>query len=177
MLWQQACLPNWPEFVAAFFASMKLGAIHVGVSTLFRAREMKFMLQNTGASTILVTEKFAGFNYLEVVREAQKDVPGLKNIIVVRGKPEEGMFSFDELIKAGKNKEYPKVEIDPVNDLATLIYTSGTTGFPKGAMHTHRSFCGFTSRFNKSLTIKYIYGIVSSKTMEGLCLVKAEDQN
>ena len=32
-------------------------------------------------------------------------------------------------------------------------------------------------RFNKSFTIKDIYGIVSSKTMEELCLVKAEDQN
>lgn len=32
-------------------------------------------------------------------------------------------------------------------------------------------------RFIKSFTIKNIYGIVPSKTMEGLCQVKAEDQN
>ena len=36
------CLPNCPEFVVAFFASMKLGAVHVGVSTRFRSRELKF---------------------------------------------------------------------------------------------------------------------------------------
>jgi len=32
-------------------------------------------------------------------------------------------------------------------------------------------------RFIKNFTIKNIYGIVPSKTMEGLCQVKAEDQN
>ena len=32
-------------------------------------------------------------------------------------------------------------------------------------------------RFIQSFTIKNIYGIVPSKTMEGLCQVKAEDQN
>jgi len=32
-------------------------------------------------------------------------------------------------------------------------------------------------RFIKSFTIKNIYGIVTSKTMEGLCQVKAEGQN
>ncbi|MDO8785039.1 MAG: class I adenylate-forming enzyme family protein, partial [Syntrophales bacterium] len=171
------CLPNWPEFVVAFFASMKLGATHVGVSTRLRSRELKFMLQNTRTSTILVATQFEEFNYMEFLKQVRKDVPQLKNVIVVKGKPEDGTLSFDELKEAGKNKKYPKTEIDPGKDLATLIYTSGTTGFPKGAMHTHRSLfgaAGFCLSQAENLTSKdVVLGHIPMTVMFGAAIMCA----
>jgi long-chain acyl-CoA synthetase len=43
---------------------------------------------------------------------------------------------FDDVVAAAR-AEPPRLDIDPVKDLAAIIYTGGTTGVPKGAGLTH----------------------------------------
>ncbi len=130
-------LPNCPQYVIGFFASVRLGAIVTQLNPMYVEREIEHILEDSGAETIVV--------YSDAYPRVKK-VMGqttLKNVIVVRfeGEPEgleSGHESFGEVI--GEDVEpAPPVAIDPVGDVAVLQYTGGTTGVSKGAMLTHRN--------------------------------------
>ncbi|HJZ80929.1 MAG TPA: long-chain fatty acid--CoA ligase, partial [Pyrinomonadaceae bacterium] len=49
----------------------------------------------------------------------------------------EGTSRFADLLAEISEPDFPRVEINPDEDVAVLQYTGGTTGVPKGAMLTH----------------------------------------
>jgi long-chain acyl-CoA synthetase len=130
-------LPNCPQYVIGFFASVRLGAIVTQLNPMYVEREIEHILEDSGAETIVV--------YSDAYPRVKK-VMGqttLKNVIVVRfeGEPEDlesGHESFGEVL-AEDAEPAPPVVVDPVEDVAVLQYTGGTTGVSKGAMLTHRN--------------------------------------
>lgn len=125
------------EFICAFYALQKLGAIVAWINPLYREAEAKFIMGNSGATAVVIYDQWEGYNYLEALQQIKTDLPDLKNIFVVGQGEGDGICRYQDLLADGKNKACPKVEMDVKNDLAMLIYTSGTTGRPKGAMITH----------------------------------------
>ncbi|HEX4048870.1 MAG TPA: long-chain-fatty-acid--CoA ligase [Elusimicrobiota bacterium] len=128
---------NAPEFVIAYFAANRLGAIAVPINFMVqKADELAYMLKDSGASGVVTQTEF-----LPGLTGAAAKCPGLKAIWVTDFKPKEGrpsvVRSFDELRSPAPTGPAP----DPVveNDVAAILYTSGTTGFPKGVMLTHRN--------------------------------------
>ena len=155
-------LPNSPQFVVAFYAAMRLGAIVVNVNPTYTAPELQHQLSDSGAETLVLLNLF-----LPRLRVAQAELPQLKRVIVAtiddtlrfpfnalvrraqRKQPDwtevtpDGMtFRFADLL-AGYPPTPPQVERAP-DDVALFQYTGGTTGVPKAAMLTHRNLVANT---------------------------------
>ena len=151
---------NSIQWVIAFLAIQKLGAAIVPVSPIYTSHEIEYMLNDSGAETIICMDTNFGY-----VKEAFSQ-SGLKRAIVTNladllpvwkrwvgwlfdripnGKVDRDprVFSFKSLLKHPPLKQ--PVDIDPHTDLAYILYTGGTTGFPKGVPGNHS---GMTSYVN-----------------------------
>ncbi len=147
---------NVPEWVILQFATAKIGAVLVTVNTLYKARELEYLLKQSDATTLFLVKGFKDVDYTETVYnvapELKKSEPGklkteklpfLKNIVFIGDEKKNGMFSFNEIIGMGKNVSDEMLaerqkSLD-CHDVINMQYTSGTTGFPKGVMLTHHN--------------------------------------
>jgi long-chain acyl-CoA synthetase len=139
-------LPNCPQYVAAYYAILKIGGIAVNVSPMYVERELEFQLKDAGVEAILALRDF--YPRLETVRktvsmetiiltdlhETGGERPGQKKETATA----KGVYDYTELLEIGKRLPPPSVEVNP-DEVALLQYTGGTTGFSKGAMLTHRN--------------------------------------
>jgi len=147
---------NVPEWVILQFASAKIGAVLVTVNTLYKARELEYLLKQSDSTTLFLVKGFKDVDYVEtiysVVPKLKKSEPGklkseklqfLKNIVFIGDGKTDGMFSFNEIIEIGKNVSdrelAEKQKSLDCYDVINMQYTSGTTGFPKGVMLTHHN--------------------------------------
>jgi len=116
-------LPNSAEYITAFFACWKLGAIAGPVNSLLKAQEIAYVISNSEASDLLAHREF-----IPTIENIRRDLPQLKAIIE---------FSDESAATCNVTPRTSlPVEIDP-EDEAIIIYTSGTTGRPKGCLLTH----------------------------------------
>jgi long-chain acyl-CoA synthetase len=130
-------LPNCPQYVISFFATVRLGAIVTQINPMYVEREIEHILNDSGAETIVV--------YAAVYERVKAVLPdsNLKTLVVVdfgaepEG-PDAGHLSFGDFLSTDADPA-ADVEIDPAEDVAALQYTGGTTGVSKGAMLTHRN--------------------------------------
>ncbi len=120
--WQ---LPNWWEAVVWCWGVWRCGAIASPITPTLRARELGFILEQTGARLTAVPAAFRGTDYVSLAREA--GFAG--DVVVVRG---------GEGLPASSSSSSVPVDVS-VDDAAVILWTSGTTSEPKGVVHTHQS--------------------------------------
>jgi acyl-CoA synthetase (AMP-forming)/AMP-acid ligase II len=124
---------NGPEFLKAWFAIAKVGAVTVPLNTALRRLDLTYVIRDSDAKAVILDESLAQ-NYLEVSKEA-----GLPVEILVGPGPgaPEGMISFPSLESGpAENLDTDIRHSDP----ACILYTSGTTGKPKGAVLPHFAY-------------------------------------
>jgi benzoate-CoA ligase family protein len=123
-------LPNLPQFQISFLGGVKIGAVPIPSSVMFREHEIEYRVNDSKSKAVITTPK-----YVKQVNEIRSKCPSLKHIIIV-GENYGDQLSYDELM----NKASQKLDIEPTkkDDMAFFCYTSGTTGNPKGAVHLHR---------------------------------------
>ncbi|HEX8223426.1 MAG TPA: class I adenylate-forming enzyme family protein [Allosphingosinicella sp.] len=133
-------MTNLPEWPAAFFAIVALGAIAVPLNAWWIGAELEYGLSDSGSKALICD--YARWQRIEPQRG---NLPGLEHVIVSRAtEVEPGAERLEDLIGAPPSwsglpdADLPDVPIDP-DDSATILYTSGTTGQPKGALGTHRN--------------------------------------
>ena len=132
------CLPNWNEFVSIYFGLASLGAILVPCNTRYGREELVYILQNSGAKAVFITEDFEHIELFQQDLTSDNLPSSLEHIFTVRFE-KEGCLSFHDLLKMGETLPFPQVFINPVEDVFSILYTSGTTGVPKGVMLTHQN--------------------------------------
>jgi fatty-acyl-CoA synthase len=129
-------LGNSPEFVFAFFALARLGAVAVLIDPHVRQRQLEHILTQSRPLALLVSESAASAEAISTARVLQRELDELEHLIGVEDAAD-GPTLPDLMAEAvPEGFQFPEVSPD---DLLALIYTSGTTGLPKGAMHSHRS--------------------------------------
>ncbi len=126
-------LPNIPQFPAAYYAALRLGAVVVPLNLLYKADEVGYILNDSQTKAIFVFEMF----YPQIA--AGIDIaPSVEHVIFLgASEPPPGAISWANLVGNAPQREPATVA---PSDLAVICYTSGTTGRPKGAMLTHRNF-------------------------------------
>ena len=122
---------NYPEWMLAYWATVSIGAVVVGMNSWWVADEMKYGLNDSKPKILICDEE-----RLQCFSQIRTEFEFVK-LVSVR-------VSHDEYVEATPwleilefGGELPKVSIDP-EDEACVFYTSGTTGRPKGAQLTHR---------------------------------------
>jgi len=136
------CLDS-PEFVAAFFGAIKIGAVPIPMNTMLRPADYEYMLQDSRAKVLVVHE--ALWEPLRAIRDRFRH---LRQIVVV-GKAADGLVSYDELVRS----QPPSCEAAETSrdDVAFWLYSSGSTGFPKGAVHLHHDMVYSTELYARPI--------------------------
>lgn len=120
-------LPNGIEWFEAVAACQKIGAATVFVSYRSTAPELRFLLENSGASALLLGSASAA-----VAREASDPAGFPAACRIVVGEPVDGFDSYERFLE-GASEEDPPAALRSAG-ARTIQYTSGTTGKPKGAV-------------------------------------------
>ncbi len=127
-------LPNSLEFIIAFFATSKIGAVIVPVNNMLKEEEYTYILKDAEVKILITSMKFAAQTQnLQSTTAIQKTV-WIDELPTVTGEH----FLFSEAMSIPPFHDEVSVSTT-INDLAVLIYTSGTTGHPKGAMLSYKN--------------------------------------
>jgi crotonobetaine/carnitine-CoA ligase len=117
-------LPNCPEFLAAHFGAIRVGASPVPINTAQRGETLRFLLADSSAKAIVIDASF--WDQYEPARG------GL--IEVVRGEP--AVPDAISLADVLAGRPDPPPEPTETSGSFGVLYTSGTTGPPKGVVPT-----------------------------------------
>ncbi|MCK5827231.1 AMP-binding protein [Candidatus Bipolaricaulota bacterium] len=148
-------MPNIPEWVVAYYAIARVGAVVVPMNTRYKTHEVEYILNNSEATTLFAVDAFAGIDYLSMIGGIRGNLPNLKHVIIV-GEPGQDMQPFGAVSENGKSlvddgKLAEREQSCDPSDNVFILYTSGTTGNPKGAMLSHHNIAKNAEQVTKVL--------------------------
>jgi len=159
-------MPNSAEYIIAYFACWKLGALAGPINSLLKAEEIAYVVSDSESKALLVHSDFA-----VTIDSIRNQLSTLRSVIQF----DDEAAATSEFIDA---PEISSLEITCDSE-AIIIYTSGTTGKPKGCLLTHGNlianarqishWLGFTEA-DRLLTIMPLFHMnaVSVTTMSAL---------
>jgi benzoate-CoA ligase family protein len=126
-------LPNVPEFVAAFFGAIKIGAVPIAISTVVAPDEQAFLLADSRARALIVAAPL-----WQSLRERRADFPFLRHLLVLGG-CDRRADEHDLGVSLAAQQDDLQPAPTTCDDVAFWLHTSGSTGTPKWAVHLQRN--------------------------------------
>ena len=132
-------LPNLPQFVTAFYGTLRAGGVVVPMNPQYKAREISHLLADSEAKAVVSLADNVP-EVLDVLDETE-----VEEVLSV-GADVEAATEFEAFL-ADETRDIVDREDD---DIAVQPYTSGTTGQPKGVLLTHHNLA-WTTRTNAGI--------------------------
>jgi long-chain acyl-CoA synthetase len=177
-------LPNIAHYPAVYFGILKAGAVCVTCNPLYTASELNYQLKDSGVRALFCMDHPQFYpTTVEAIKETDVETVVICNIksslpplkaflggllgkIPKAGRYEPSHLFFDAVMAAVPPKP-PTVEIDPLEDIATIIYTGGTTGVPKGAALTHANIVFNVTALDQWMRIPHETGATPEQLKRG----------
>jgi benzoate-CoA ligase len=123
------CILDTIDWPTAFLGAIKAGAVPVPVNTLLTEDDYRFMLDDSRARLLVVSE--------ELYPKLAKAIAASKELahVIVSGETTHGHERFETLLAGAKKDAVTAPTVR--DDMCFWLYTSGSTGKPKAAVHTH----------------------------------------
>jgi fatty-acyl-CoA synthase len=125
---------NGAEYLEAFYAALKLGAVPVNVNYRYVGAELAYLLDNSDSVALVFHDEFAS-----TVAEALSSLPVERRPRVLVQLPHtgdgtmvDGAIAYDDALARGGDSK--PVDHEPDGDDLVFLYTGGTTGYPKAVM-------------------------------------------
>jgi long-chain acyl-CoA synthetase len=150
-------LPNCPQWVIAWFALLRIGAVPVPISPIYTPVDLKYIANDSGSETIFCLD--ASFGYVTqvlpetkvkrvIVTKLTELLPWFKRLIglgfdiIPRGKfgSWENIFAFKKLLTSRNIASLPPFKPGDSEEVVQILYTGGTTGFSKGVPYSNAVF-------------------------------------
>jgi len=123
---------NGVEYLDAFFACGKLGAILVPYNWRSHWRELAALVRQTTPTVLLFSAEFA-----EAVAAFRPECPSLRHCLHLDGDGLPGSLDYQRTLAAQPARPISTAPLD-AEDIVGLLFTGGTTGQPKAAQISHR---------------------------------------
>jgi len=140
---------NSKEFIIAFLAIGKLGAVPVPINTFLKKHEIEYILDHSDSIVLITQDRFQK-ELVDVFQKTkvQKIIwhGDYKNL-------DQNNLLFDEGLTV-EDYEHIKPQGE-LEDVAVMIYTSGTTGKPKGVMLTYKNIFSNLINIEKVVPISH----------------------
>ena len=174
--------PNCAEWTLTQYATAKIGAILVNINPAYRARELEFVLNQSGSTLLVAAQRLRTSDYAAMIAEVRPRCPELNAVVLI------GSAEWHALLDAGRQMDrgaLDAIELD-TDDPINIQYTSGTTGFPKGATLSHHNIlnnaffvgelCHYTEADRICIPVPFYhcFGMVMGNlaaTSHGACMV------
>lgn len=152
---------NVPEWTITQFASAKVGAVLISLNYSYELTELEYQLKHSDAKTLIMIEGTGSSDFKGIINElcpelnscqpgelVSERLPLLKNIVMIGDNKHPGMFTWEDVLKAGEAVPDEALETRSANidteDEVVMVFTSGTTSRPKRVMLTHHNIIANT---------------------------------
>jgi acyl-CoA synthetase (AMP-forming)/AMP-acid ligase II len=159
---------NRLEWLPIAFGALRIGAVLVPFSTLWKRDEIAYALRHADVETLITLPHFLKHDYLatlhEIVPELAACAPGqlfapsvpmLRRVVILDGPAGSGVLSWDDADTGTDDDFLDAIEQDVrAADWATIFFTSGTTAQAKAVLHAHHALVVSARRIADSLGIQ-----------------------